>query len=56
MAVCAARKKLADRTVKITLPGCDLFIEWDARDHILMTGAVEHEFDGVLPVLEAVGP
>ena len=56
VAVCAARKKLADRTVKITLPGGDLFIEWDARDHILMTGAVEHEFDGVLPVLEAVGP
>ncbi|MDX1716848.1 MAG: diaminopimelate epimerase [Anderseniella sp.] len=56
VAVCAARKKLADRMVKITLPGGDLFIEWDARDHILMTGAVEHEFDGVLPVLEAVGP
>jgi diaminopimelate epimerase len=29
VAVCAARKKLANRTVKITLPGGDLFIEWD---------------------------
>jgi diaminopimelate epimerase len=52
VAVCAARKKLTDRKVTITLPGGDLYIEWDERDHILMTGAVEHEFDGVLPVLE----
>ena len=54
VAVCAARKKLTDRTVKITLPGGDLLIEWDARDHILMTGAVAHEFEGTLPDLEAV--
>jgi diaminopimelate epimerase len=52
VAVCAARKKLTGRKVTITLPGGDLYIEWDERDHILMTGAVEREFDGVLPVLE----
>ena len=52
VAVCAARKKLTGRKVTITLPGGDLHIEWDERDHILMTGADEHEYDGVLPVLE----
>lgn len=52
VAVCAARKKLTGRKVTITLPGGDLLIEWDGRDHILMTGAVEHEFEGVLPALE----
>lgn len=54
VAVCAARKKLAERKVTITLPGGDLFIEWDERGHILMTGPVTHEFDGVLPALEGM--
>ncbi|MCC6949448.1 MAG: diaminopimelate epimerase [Bradyrhizobiaceae bacterium] len=46
-AVAAARLKLADRKVRVTLPGGDLFVEWRERDdHILMTGPVELEFEG----------
>jgi diaminopimelate epimerase len=44
--VCAARKKLTGRAATVTLPGGDLFIEWDARDHIWMTGPAELEFEG----------
>jgi diaminopimelate epimerase len=48
-AVAAARLGLTERRVRITLPGGDLWIEWDARDHILMTGGVTYEFEGTLP-------
>lgn len=49
-AVCAARKKLTDRKVTVTLPGGDLLIDWRASDdHIMMTGPVTYEFDGTLP-------
>jgi diaminopimelate epimerase len=45
-----ARIKIIDRKARVTLPGGDLFMEWrDADDHILMTGPVAHDFDGVLP-------
>ncbi len=44
--VCAARKKLTGRAATVTLPGGDLIIEWDARDHIWMTGPAELEFTG----------
>ncbi len=44
--VCAARTKRTERAATITLPGGDLFIEWDARDHIWMTGPAELEFTG----------
>jgi diaminopimelate epimerase len=48
-AVAAVRLKQADRKVRVTLPGGDLFIEWRERDdHILMTGPVELEFEGKL--------
>jgi diaminopimelate epimerase len=48
-AVAAVRLKLADRRVRVTLPGGDLFVEWRERDdHILMTGPVETEFSGKL--------
>jgi diaminopimelate epimerase len=48
-AVAAARLKLADRRVRVTLPGGDLMIEWrESDDHILMTGPVETEFSGQL--------
>ena len=47
-AVAAMRKNLCDRTVTVTLPGGPLTIEWRADDHVMMTGAVEAEFDGVL--------
>jgi diaminopimelate epimerase len=46
-AVAAARKDLASRHVRISLPGGDLHIEWRASDdHVLMTGPVELEFEG----------
>ena len=50
VAVCAARKYLAGRKVAIILPGGVLDIDWrKSDDHILMTGPVAHEFEGVLP-------
>jgi diaminopimelate epimerase len=49
-AVAAARKRLAERNVRVTLPGGDLEIEWrEADDHIVMTGPVAYEFTGNLP-------
>jgi len=44
--VCAARTKRTGRAATVTLPGGDLMIEWDARDHIWMTGPAELEFTG----------
>jgi diaminopimelate epimerase len=44
------RIKIIDRKCRITLPGGDLMMEWRASDdHVLMTGPVAYEFDGVLP-------
>lgn len=46
----AIRKKLTDRLMTVSLPGGNLQIEWREEDsHILMTGPVAYEFDGVLP-------
>ena len=46
-AVAAARLKRANRTVKISLPGGDLTIEWrEGDDHVLMTGTAAFEFEG----------
>ncbi|MBX9739165.1 MAG: diaminopimelate epimerase [Beijerinckiaceae bacterium] len=46
--VAAARRKLTDRKARVTLPGGDLFIEWrESDDHVMMTGPVELEFEGV---------
>jgi diaminopimelate epimerase len=50
VAAAAARLRLTDRRVTVTLPGGDLFLEWrDSDDHVLMTGPVSYEFEGVLP-------
>jgi diaminopimelate epimerase len=47
--VAAVRKRLTDRVVTVALPGGDLTIEWRERDdHVLMTGPVEREWDGIL--------
>jgi diaminopimelate epimerase len=46
VAVAAARSNLADRKVRVTLPGGDLFIDWRADDHVIKTGPVELEFEG----------
>jgi len=45
--VAAARKKLTGRRATVTLPGGDLLIEWRDDDHVLMTGPVELEGEGV---------
>ncbi len=52
-AVAAARLKRTGRKVRVTLPGGDLTIDWrDSDDHVLMTGPVEFEFEGMFdPVL-----
>jgi len=52
-AVCAARKDLTGRVVTITLPGGPLGIEWRADNHILMTGSVALEHEGVLDMAAA---
>ena len=52
-AVCAARKGLTERVVKVTLPGGTLEIEWRADNHILMTGPVACEHEGVLDLTAA---
>jgi diaminopimelate epimerase len=48
-AVSAARKRLTDRRVTVTLPGGDLVIEWLENNHILMTGPIENEFEDEIP-------
>jgi diaminopimelate epimerase len=46
-AVAAARLKRANRTVRISLPGGELAIEWrEGDDHVLMTGTAAFEFEG----------
>jgi diaminopimelate epimerase len=43
--VCAARRGLAERTSTVTLPGGSLQIDWRADNRVLMTGAVEFEYE-----------
>jgi diaminopimelate epimerase len=47
-AVSAARKRLTERTVDVTLPGGVLNVAWADNNHILMTGPVEFEYEGVI--------
>jgi diaminopimelate epimerase len=54
--VAAARKGLTERAVTVTLPGGDLSIAWRETDgHVLMTGPVEREHEGVLAPALVVG-
>ena len=47
-AVAAARLRRTGRKVTVTLPGGDLAVEWRERDdHVLMTGPVEYEREGI---------
>ena len=49
VAVAAVRAGLADRKMRVTLPGGDLLIEWrDSDDHVLMGGEVALEHEGRL--------
>lgn len=45
-AVSAARIKLTDRVVRVSVPGGDLTIAWTDQDRIIMTGPAEDEFAG----------
>jgi diaminopimelate epimerase len=47
-AVAAHRRGLTERKVTVTLPGGDLTIDWRDNDHVMMTGAVELEFETTL--------
>jgi diaminopimelate epimerase len=47
-AVSAARKRLTERKVDVTLPGGTLSVEWSSDNHILMTGPIEFEYEGVI--------
>lgn len=49
-AVCGARKKLVDRSVTVHVPGGPLHIEWNAADHIIMSGPVEDEYAGEMVI------
>jgi diaminopimelate epimerase len=44
-AVAAHRRGLTSRKVTVSLPGGDLLIDWQDDDHVMMTGAVELEFE-----------
>jgi len=47
IAVAGARKRLTNRTVRISLPGGDLTIDWRTEDdHVIMTGPIELEHRG----------
>lgn len=48
-AVAAARRKLANRQVRIVLDGGPLDIAWREDNHVLMTGPTELNFTGELP-------
>ena len=45
-AVNAMRRRVADRSVTVNLPGGSLDIQWAGDDHILMTGPAEVSFTG----------
>ncbi|MEZ5895023.1 MAG: diaminopimelate epimerase [Parvularculaceae bacterium] len=47
--VAANRRRLTDRKASVELDGGLLAIEWRDDDHVVMTGPVEFEFDGLLP-------
>ena len=47
-AVAAMRAGLTGPSVTVSLPGGDLGIEWRADGHVVMSGPVTFEFDGVL--------
>ena len=43
--VAASRLRMIGRQANVSLPGGDLFIEWRADDHVLMTGPVALEWE-----------
>ncbi len=51
--VAAARRRLSGRAATVKQDGGELFIEWLADDHVLMTGPAANDFKGVVD-LDAV--
>jgi diaminopimelate epimerase len=49
--VAAARKNLASRMAKVSLPGGDLEATWREDAHVVLSGPVEYEFETVLDPL-----
>ena len=47
--VAAVRAGLTERTARVRLPGGDLTIAWREDNHVVMTGAVALEHEGMLP-------
>ena len=47
--VAAARRDLADRAATVELDGGELFIDWRADGHVIMTGPAAVDFAGELP-------
>ncbi len=47
-AVAAHRRGLTGRSVRVTLPGGDLLIDWRADGRVIMAGGVEREFEARL--------
>jgi diaminopimelate epimerase len=47
--VAAARRDLTGRSAILELDGGELLIEWDASDHVIMTGPAAVDFAGELP-------
>jgi diaminopimelate epimerase len=47
--VAGARAGLTARQARIDLPGGSLEVTWRADDHVVMTGGIELEHEGVLP-------
>jgi len=51
LTVAAVLAGKADRACTVSLPGGDLFIEWDEGDnHVYMTGPAEPVFEGTYPL------
>ncbi|MEM6415108.1 MAG: diaminopimelate epimerase [Pseudomonadota bacterium] len=46
--VAANRRRLTGRAAEIILDGGSLWIEWDERDHVQMSGPTALEFDGII--------
>jgi diaminopimelate epimerase len=47
--VAAARRDLVDRAATLVLDGGELFIDWRADDHVIMTGPAAVDYAGELP-------
>ncbi|MEM9013914.1 MAG: diaminopimelate epimerase [Pseudomonadota bacterium] len=50
--VSANRRRLTDRKATVHLDGGPLAIEWLDTDHIMMTGPVAFDYEGVLPEIQ----